>query len=445
MLKKITLVCMAILLMMNVYIGVTYADDKKVNEVSVKNTVTNENVANQTVSNTLASNETKSQNAVSNENMVSNEENNLEEKSSEKNISNFTKARAKVIETGEVRKVKNGSVEDTIQTIKIEVLEGKYETKEYSIDYVLSYDVEGKILAYKLNQGNKVIVQILEEQDGNVTVTIDEVERVNYVCIMAIILFAIIIIVGGKQGVKAVVSLMITLLAMYFILIKSIFAGINAILASIITSFIVIAVTFIITLGINKKSLTVILGSFIGTLVAGILAIIFGNLAKLSGATEEAIQLSLNLKTIEFNFRELIFTAIVVSSIGICMDIGINIVNKLEEYRSKTQDFTRAELFKKGMIAGREAIGTMSNTLILVYIGGIIKLLLLYLACNMEITYIVSKEAFSEQLISAMAGTIGVILTVPITSIIYACINRNKTIYKTVSENKIEGKRSLKI
>ena len=63
----------------------------------------------------------------------------------------------------------------------------------------------------------------------------------------------------------------------------------------------------------------------------------------------------------------------------------------------------------------------------------------------MEITYIVSKEAFAEQLISAMAGTIGVILTVPITSIIYACINRNKTIYKTVSENKIEGKRSLKI
>ena len=51
------------------------------------------------------------------------------------------------------------------------------------------------------------------------------------------------------------------------------------------------------------------------------------------------------------------------------------------------------------MVEGREVIGTMSNTLILVYLGGLIKLTLLYLACNMEISHILSKENFSENII----------------------------------------------
>jgi uncharacterized membrane protein len=44
-----------------------------------------------------------------------------------------------------------------------------------------------------------------------------------------------------------------------------------------------------------------------------------------------------------------------------------------------------------------------------------------------------------------LVGNIGLVLSVPITSIVYAMFNRKKTIYKTVSDNKIDGKRSLKL
>ena len=39
----------------------------------------------------------------------------------------------------------------------------------------------------------------------------------------------------------------------------------------------------------------------------------------------------------------------------------------------------------------------------------------------------------------------GVIYTVPITSFIYSVLNKDKVIYKKNSENRIDGKRSLKI
>ena len=413
MLKKITLVFIAVLLMINMYMGVIYA-------------------ANTTEENNSDSDEVVEEVAETTETIAD-------------SISKVVEAKAEVIETGEVRKVTNWGVEDTVQTIKLKILNGEYKDREFTTDYVLSYDVEGKILSYELNSGNKVTVQITEDSDGSIVVTIEEFRRVGYVFAMFVLLLLAIVLVGGKQGVQAATGLVITIFALYFVLINSIFAGFNAIFASIITSFVIMVLTYIITKGFNKSSLTGIIGSFSGTLIAGVLAIIFGYFTKLSGASEEAIQLSLNLKTVTFNFRDLIFVSIVVSSIGVCMDIGVAIINNLDEIRSKTEDANWKELFKNGLMIGREVIGTMSNTLILVYIGGLIKLILLYKACNMQISYIISKEGFAEQIVSAIAGSIGVICTVPLTALAYAFINRKKTIYKTVSDNKVEGKRSLKI
>lgn len=422
--KRITLAVMAFLLMMNMYIGVIYA---------VENTTENQAVAQNT---------TTTEKTASEENEEKNE---TTENIATEVISTVVEAKGVVIEAGQVKKITNGSVEDTVQTIKLKILNGEYENQEFTTDYVLSYDVEGKILAYELKEGNKVTVQIAEDTDGSISVTIEDIQRVGYVYAMFILLLIAIIGIGGKQGIKAAVSLVITILALYFILIKSIFSGANAVFASIMTSLVVMTLTSIITIGFNKKSLTATVGSFAGSIVAGALANIFGYLAKLSGATEEAIQLSLNLKTVAFNFRELIFATIVVSSIGACMDIGVSIVNSLDEMRSRTEDFSWKELFKNGMKVGREVVGTMSNTLILVYIGGMMKIILLYMACNMQMSYIMSKEAFAEQIILAMAGSIGVVCTVPLTAMAYAFINRKKTIYRTISDNKIDGKRSLKI
>ena len=87
----------------------------------------------------------------------------------------------------------------------------------------------------------------------------------------------------------------------------------------------------------------------------------------------------------------------------------------------------------------------MTNTLILAYVGGSLTLILLFMACNMSIIDILNKETIAEQIISAIAGSMGVIYTVPITSFIYSVLNKDKVIYKKNSENRIDGKRSLKI
>ena len=352
----------------------------------------------------------------------------------------------KIIEAGEATEIVTGSVTEKIQKVTVEITEGDYVGEEYTTNYVLSYDIEGKILAYDLEVGDKVSVQIVEDESGNTSATVLDVVRADYIFIMFIVFLGSIVVIGGKKGVKAILGLIYTILLIYFVMIKGIFDGEDAILNSTITITLIIFGTFIIIGdGINKKILTAAIGTVGGVLSAGIMALIFNNLSKLTGAGEDAIQLSINMTTVNFNFRDLLFAGILVSALGACMDVGMSIASSLDEIKMKKPDITWQELLKSGMNIGRDVIGTMTNTLILAYVGGSLTLILLFMACNMNLFEILNKETIAEQIISAIAGSMGVVYTVPITSLAYSVLNRDKVIYKKTSDNKLNGKRSLKI
>ena len=351
----------------------------------------------------------------------------------------------RIIEVKGVKDVTTGTVVDKVQEVKVEIIEGEYIGEEFDTTYTLSYDIAGKIMAYELEVGDKVIVQLSEDMDGNVTATVQDVVRSGYIIGMFVVFLLSIVLVGGKKGIKAILGLLYTIILIYLIMIKGIFKGDNAIISSIVTSMLVILGTFIIIGGFNKKITTAAIGTLGGVVSAGIMALIFNHLAKMSGACEDAIQLSINMSTINFDFRDLLFAGIIVSALGACMDVGMSIASSLDEIKMKKSDITWIELFKSGMNIGRDVIGTMTNTLILAYVGGSLTLILLFMACNMSIVEILNKETIAEQVISAIAGSMGVIYTVPITSFIYAILNKDKVIYKKNSENRIDGKRSLKI
>ena len=257
--------------------------------------------------------------------------------------------------------------------------------------------------------------------------------------------FLSILIIGRKQGVKAILGLMITILAVYFVMISYIYQGYSPIVMSVITSIGIIVITFIIIAGFNKKAFTAAVGTAGGVILSGVIAFVFGNLAKLSGGQEEAVMLSVSAQNIVFNFRELLFAGIVIASLGACMDVGMSIASSLDELKKKKPNMTGRELFKSGMNIGGDVIGTMTNTLILAYVGGALNLILLFMASDMGFSNIINKETIASDVISALAGSIGVLYTVPITAAVYAIFNRGKTAYRKESQNIVEGKRSLKL
>ena len=369
-----------------------------------------------------------------------------EEKKEEQTTTAEESVKAKVIEAGDIYERENGSGgTETVQDVKVKILEGKNKDEKFSATYVLTYDLDNKIVGYKLREGNTVFVGVSEE-NGNVKVTIQDIVREKYLIGLVVFFFASILLIGRKKGLKSIIGLVITILAIFFILVATIFKGYNAILVSIGTSFLIIVLTFAIIGGWNKKTLSAALGTLGGVVLAGVIASITGYLAQLSGAgKEEAIMLSVVSKDVVFNFRELLFAEIIVSALGACMDVGMSISSSLSELKMKNPSMTGKELFKSGMNIGGDMIGTMTNTLILSFIGSSLVLVLLYMSSSVKFTDVINIEAIATEAVCAIAGSIGIVYTVPITAIIYSFMNRDKEIYKVKSENIVEGKRSLKL
>lgn len=356
--------------------------------------------------------------------------------------SNEEFARAKVTEVGEVYEQTASGYTMKVQDVTLQVLDGKFKGQVLKSTYSISYDLDGKIEGYPLDKGNKVDVQISTTDGAISEVVVLDIVRQNYIILMLMVFFALILIVGRKQGLKAILAFIITILAIFVVMLPAIMKGWNAILTSILVSAGIIIISFLIIAGFNKKSATAMIGTVGGVLFAGIMAGIFGVMAKLSGGQEEAFYLSMNTQNLIFNYRELLFAGIVIASLGACMDVGMSIASALDELKQKKSDMTPKELFKSGMNIGGDVIGTMTNTLILAYVGGAISLVLLFMVNEMSIQEIFNTERMATDTIAAIAASMGVIFTVPITAFAYAILNPNKTYKKKVNT---KDKRSLQI
>ena len=354
--------------------------------------------------------------------------------------------KAKVIEAGKPYERDNGSGgKETVQDVKLRILQGDFKNEKFESTYIMTYDIDNKIVGYELREGSTVFVNI-EKNNGETNVSIQDVVRQNYLIGLIVFFFASILLIGRKKGLKSIIGLVITILAIFFILVMAIFKGYNAITVSIGTCFLIIILTFAIIGGWNKKTISAALGTLGGVVLAGLIATVTGYLAQLSGAgKEEAIMLSVASKDVVFNFRELLFAEIIVSALGACMDVGMSISASLSELKIKKPSMTGKELFKSGMNIGGDMIGTMTNTLILSFIGSSLVLVLLYMSSSIKFTDVINIEAIATEAVCAISGSVGIVYTVPITAAIYAFINRDKEIYKAKSENIFKGKRSLKL
>ncbi len=361
-------------------------------------------------------------------------------------MQNAENIKAKVIEAGEKYERDNATGgKEFVQNVKVKILEGDKKDEKFDTVYVLTYDIDNKIVGYKLKEGNTVYVRI-SENSGETEIVIQDVVRQKYIFWLVIFFFASIILVGRKKGIKAIIGLIITVVAVLFVLLMTIFKGYNAILVSVGTCFVITVLTFAVIGGWNKKTISAALGTIGGVVLAGIIASIVSYLAKLSGGgKEEAIMLSVAATNVTFNFRHLLFAEIIVSALGACMDVGMSIASSLSELKMKKPDMTAKELFKSGMNIGGDMIGTMTNTLILSFIGSSLLLILLYMASSLSITEVINIEAIATETVCAISGSIGIVYTVPITAAIFAIFNKDKEIYKVKSENIVEGKRSLKL
>jgi uncharacterized membrane protein len=265
----------------------------------------------------------------------------------------------------------------TIIRFKAEITNDEYKGKiveayQY-IDNIVT--VNPKII----ETGDKIIISSLISRvgEGEEWVFL-EYDRSGILSGLVVGFIALMVLFERKKGFNTVISLIFTCLAIFMVFIPSILKGRNIYLSSISVSIFIIFMTLLLLNGANKKTLCAIVGNLGGLLIAGLLAFITSEMMHLTGLIDDDSIFLLMIGTeTPIDLKAILWAGIVIGSLGAVMDVSMSIASPMHELAENMSDRSFKSMLKSGINIGQDAIGTMTNTLVLAYIGSSLSVVLL--------------------------------------------------------------------
>ena len=295
------------------------------------------------------------------------------------------------------------------ETITVHVLDGpdKGSTARFDNDYV------------QLNVGDVFYLRHeTSSLDGVDAYSVADPYRLNIIFGLAAAFFFLILIFGGKQGLRGFASLCGSFILILYVLLPGILHGYSPVLMAIGVSSLIIVAGSYITHGFNRTTSAAVLGMIATVLITGALGFWAVHAAQLSGYnTDESADLVFSTNG-TIDLVGLLFGGIMIGLLGVLYDIAIGQAIAIEELFHAGANWTRLQVYRRGIRIGREHIGALVNTLAIAYVGASLPLLLLLYTNTAGWAFTINSEVIATEIIRILIGSIGLILGVPITTLI---------------------------
>lgn len=303
------------------------------------------------------------------------------------------------------------------QLLLVTVRSGDYKGQQMQV-----YNYVGPLYGGPLKVGDRATVLISTYSDGTVNATVYEFDRLLPLCIVLVLFIAAAVAVGGRTGVKSLVALAVTLVCLFGVLLPSLMKGANTLLMTFIVCAYVAVVSLTIVGGVRKKTVCAMLGAVAGTALALLFGLLAQGLTRIDGLRIDDVEPLLQLRQTgtPIGLRGLLVGGIVISALGAVMDVTMGIASSLSEVHAANPELSRRELFRSGMNIGRDMVGTMTNTLILAFLGSGFTLILYLYSLGLSPRQLLSSAYVSLEVVSGVASSVGVILSIPLTALITA-------------------------
>lgn len=338
--------------------------------------------------------------------------------------------------------------QDQQQVFQGQVIEVKEQGQEELLDQQVDYQVlavqlpeqtveirhDGQIGAsfVKYKPGDKVWVRVIptepEVAAGQNQYVITDRNRIPALIIISLIFVVAVLAVSKFKGLRAIVSLFISFGVIFQLMLPLLVRGWQPVAVSLLAAIIIIPVSFYMSHGWNKKTHVAVLGTTLALLLSIFLAVTFVNNAHLTGfASEEAGLLNVEQQG-SLNIQGLLLAGLIIGLLGTLDDITISQSAFVFQMNQDDQSLSMKKLYQKAMKIGQDHIASMVNTLVLVYAGSALPLLLLFVNNPQPIAYILNQEIVAEEIIRTLIGSIGLIFAAPLTTFLAAAIAKRKSL-----------------
>jgi uncharacterized membrane protein len=326
--------------------------------------------------------------------------------------------------TAKVKAVTEGKVDQQLlnstgmvtrkQMARVEVLEGPYKGTTITVPNEITDNPAFNVEAVP---GHELVLSVVTENGTKPEFNIADYHRVPVLATLLAVFLAVFLFFGGKQGFKSLIGLVIGIVLIASVLLPLSFHGFNPLITAALICVAVTATTTVLVGGFSRKSLSALLGTVGGVIIAGIAAHMVIVTAPLTGLSSEEAQIlrgSVLNQPPQF-YSGLLAAGMLIGALGVIMDVAVSIASAISEVADANSTLNRADLYRKGMNVGRDIMGTMTNTLVLAYTGSALPLLLLM--AQIPSTKLLNLDLVATEVASALTGSLGLICTIPLTAL----------------------------
>lgn len=293
------------------------------------------------------------------------------------------------------------------QKLELRIISGEYKGKiiETTNFITRTTQLEGKV-------GTRYIVG---SYDGFITSSIMSYERSGLIILLVSVFIAMVILFGKSKGVASVAALIVTLLNVVFLFMPMLINGVPAILAAIIVVLLSTFYTMVVLNGFCLKSYIATFCCTACTAFAGLLAWLVSLIWGVSTLnTPEIEDLLFVTENTGFRIDNLLTAGILIASMGAVMDTCMSIVSSLFELKAQNLSMTTKQLLQSGMNIGKDIMGTMTNTLILAFVGSSINLVLIYYMYCMPAISLLNTDFIIVEIVKGIISSMAVVISIPV-------------------------------
>ncbi|HVM90721.1 MAG TPA: YibE/F family protein [Verrucomicrobiae bacterium] len=285
----------------------------------------------------------------------------------------------------------------------------------------ISSDVGSNPYNIDPHQGDTVVIFMQPDGSGGWLMFLEGYDRRAALFFLAALFVLTLVLLSGWQGVKVAISMAISVGLIAYVLIPLFLRGANPVPVAIVLAGIFTYVSAGLTTGWNRKAIVTAVGTMGGALVAYFISVLFVDWSRMSGLSTDEDRLFFD-KNPNLDPRGFLFAGIIIAAVGVLEDVAVSIASGVSEVARHKPHATFRELFVSGMVVGRDHMGALANTLVFAYVGSSLSTLLLYSQFGGSWLKFINFDSVVDEVVRSLAGTIGLVFTVPITALLAAWI-----------------------
>lgn len=329
-------------------------------------------------------------------------------------------------ETGVVVRILQDNIQEDGMRIGQQAVVVRMTSGEKKGEELTTTSSAGYLFGAACTVGMRVVVMQSIAGDSVIT-SVYSMDRKEVIIGFAVLYLGTLCVIGGKKGIRGALGLVFTFVAIIYVYLPLVYQGHSPFMSAVFICAVTAAVTLYLIGGGGKKTVCATAGTLAGVVIAGVAAAIFSRLSGITGWNVSDIESLLTLwQTNNIQVGGLLFSGLLISSLGAVMDVAMSISSSMQEFCSQNPEISRLELMRAGMRVGRDMMGTDSNTLILAFAGTSLSMLVLDYAYELPYLQIINSNNIGIAVMQGLSGSFGVVLTVPATVLMAAYIYKGE-------------------